>query len=136
MCDDLAAYRVPPTLVHGDLHPGNIAVPNGGCVFFDWTDGCVAHPFFDLSQMLLETRLLPAASAASARLLDAYLDMWTDDEPRDRLQQAWALARPLAALHQAVSFQHIVAALETASKPELAWGIAFWLRQLLQIMSL
>ena len=136
MCDELGAYRVPTTLVHGDLHPGNIAVCNDTFVFFDWTDACVAHPFFDLSHMLLETRLLTDPNVAHDRLLEAYLDVWTHCEPKHRLRQAWTLARPLAALHQAISFQYMVAGLETAAKPELAWGIAFWLRQLLHLMSL
>jgi len=48
MCSALAGYGVPQTLVHGDLHSGNIAVREGAYLYFDWTDGCVAHPFFDL----------------------------------------------------------------------------------------
>lgn len=57
-------------------------------------------------------RRLPDAAAARARLLGAYLDVWTDHEPGPRLQQAGTLAQALGALHQAISFQHILAGLE------------------------
>jgi aminoglycoside phosphotransferase (APT) family kinase protein len=128
----LAQYRVPQTLVHGDLHAKNIAVRNGRYLFFDWTDGCVSHPFFDLVVMLRHAAVLPDASAAVPRLRDAYLALWTDYEPMPRLRQAWALAAPLGALHQAVSYQHIVASLEPAARHELDWGVSLWVRQMLQ----
>lgn len=47
ICAELASYAVPHTLVHGDLHLGNVARYAGSYLFFDWTDACVAHPFFD-----------------------------------------------------------------------------------------
>ena len=47
-CQELAGHAVPPSLVHGDLHLGNVARGPAGYRFFDWTDACVAHPFFDL----------------------------------------------------------------------------------------
>ena len=37
-----AASRRP--LVHGDLHPGNVARIDGELAYFDWTDACIAHP--------------------------------------------------------------------------------------------
>jgi aminoglycoside/choline kinase family phosphotransferase len=48
MCAALAACSIPETLVHGDLHLHNVAVDAGRYQFFDWTDACVSHPFFDL----------------------------------------------------------------------------------------
>jgi hypothetical protein len=50
------------------------------------------------------------------------------------LRQAWALAQPLGALHQAISFAHIVAGLEATAKYELARGLAYWLRQVFQFL--
>jgi phage tail protein X len=70
--------------------------------------------------------VLPDASAVSPRLCDAYLALWTDYEPMPRLREAWALAAPLGALHQAVSYQHIV------TSHELDWGVSFWVRQVFQ----
>ncbi|MBI1880332.1 MAG: phosphotransferase [Chloroflexi bacterium] len=51
-CDQLAGYSVPQTLVHGDLHTGNVALVEGKLLFFDWTDACVTHPFFDVMLMM------------------------------------------------------------------------------------
>jgi hypothetical protein len=49
-----------------------------------------------------------------------------------RLREAWALAAPLGALHQAISYPHIVASLEPAARHELDWGVPFWVRQVFQ----
>jgi hypothetical protein len=135
MCHALAAYRIPQTLVHGDLHPGNIATRQGTFLFFDWTDGCIAHPFFDLVVMLADAAVQSDASAVCPRLRDSYLALWTAYEPLPRVQEAWQLAEPLGALHHAVSYQHIVAGLEPTAQHELAWGVSLWLRRVLQAFS-
>ena len=41
------ACGIPDTLSHGDLHPGNVAYDGREVRLFDWTDGCVTHPFLD-----------------------------------------------------------------------------------------
>jgi len=127
ICAELASYAVPPTLVHGDLHLDNVARPTGSYLFFDWTDGCVAHPFFDTISIFQAQD-----AGVQVRLRDSYLGVWAAYEPVERLLEAWTLAKPLCALHQAVSYQHIVATLEDTSKPELASGLPYWLRKLLQ----
>src|SRR4029079_15623664 len=108
MCQQLARYAVPQTLVYADLHTGNIALQAEQYTFFDWTDGCIAHPFFDLVTMLndaedLGDSLEPQSQTA---LCDAYLAGWVGYEPIERLREARTLALPLGALHQAVSYQH------------------------------
>jgi hypothetical protein len=60
--------------------------------------------------------------------------LWTAYESRERLRQVWALAQPLGALHQAISYAHIVAGLEATAKHEVAWGIPYWLRKVLQFL--
>src|SRR5215475_6291726 len=130
----LADYRVPYTLVHGDLHPGNIAQHQGTYRFFDWTDACIAHPFFDVLPILLEAQALPDAAGACSHMLEGYLELWTAYESLERLRQVWALAQPLGALHQAISYAHIVAGLEATAKHEVAWGMSYWLRKVLQFL--
>ena len=131
----LSDYRLPSTLVHGDLHPGNIAAQRGGYLFYDWTDACVAHPFMDLITVLDETDTLPDQALATASLRDAYLSLWTDFEPQDRLMEAWSLAEPLAALHQVISYRNIYGILEVGTKMEFARGLRYWVRKLLFISS-
>ena len=129
ICAALANYAVPYTLVHGDLHLNNVARPAGRYLFFDWTDGCVAHPFFDTIS-ILQT----GDPGVQARLRDSYLGVWAAYEPLERLRAAWTLAKPLCALHQAVSYQHIIATLEDTAKPSVASGLPYWLLQLLQAL--
>jgi len=43
MCGELAAAVVPATLLHGDLHLGNVAKGPDGYLFFDWTDAYLAE---------------------------------------------------------------------------------------------
>ena len=45
MCRQLAAYGIPETIQHDDLHDGNVFVRDGRYVVFDWGDACVSHPF-------------------------------------------------------------------------------------------
>ena len=47
-CARLQAIDLPETIVHGDLHPWNVAARGDGCVVFDWSDAAVGHPFIDL----------------------------------------------------------------------------------------
>lgn len=127
MCAELASYAVPHALVHGDLHLGNVARPADSYLFFDWTDACITHPFFDtISIFQSET------PGVEARLRDVYLSLWTDYEPMDRLHAAWGLAKPLSALHQAVSYQYLIHSLEEIRKDELFSGLPYWLRKLLE----
>jgi aminoglycoside phosphotransferase (APT) family kinase protein len=121
-------------LVHGDLHADNIAVRDGAPVIFDWSDACVAHPFFDLTT-LLDGEFLTALPAARARLQDVYFAYWAEYEPPERLRAAAALTAPLGLLHQAVSYQHIVISLEPEARWELIEGWVYFLRQLLAALA-
>ena len=76
------------TLVHGDLHPGNVARLDGELAYFDWTDACVAHPFFDLHSLQWQKD-----EATRAALLDAYLGAWEGVASPERLREAAILPR-------------------------------------------
>ena len=47
-CELLAAFGIPETIQHDDLHDGNVFVRDGRNLFFDWGDSCVSHPFHTL----------------------------------------------------------------------------------------
>jgi hypothetical protein len=130
MCAELATYHVPYTLNHGDLHSGNITGET--LLFFDWTDACIAHPFLDLSTVVTDMDIFTPSDRQS--VLDTYFSLWTAYEPMYRLRAMWQLAEPLGALHQAVSYQHIVKVLEPTSRQELIWGVSEWLRRMVKSM--
>ena len=113
-CSRLADLGLPPTLVHGDLHVGNVARQDGQLFYFDWTDACIAHPFIDLHSLQWEQD-----EAIRASLLDAYLGPWEGIVPDERLREAASLAPLVIPLHHAVSYRTIVGGLEPAAKPEL-----------------
>jgi hypothetical protein len=112
-CRSLAGFGIPPALVHGDLHYGNLTRIAGNLVYFDWSDACLAHPFIDLHSLQWERMQHHAA------LVDAYLEPWEDVAPRAQLLGAVELARVVIPLHHAVSYATIVGALEPTAKVEL-----------------
>jgi len=94
----LASYNLPATLGHGDMHPGNVAQRNGEYVFFDWGLARVAHPFLDAWGCVDDSEIpMPE---------DAYLSLWTEYDPMDRLRSALRLARPLKCLAQVTDRYH------------------------------
>ncbi len=64
-CERLSAIGPAETIVHGDLHPWNIADVDGRSIVFDWSDSCIGHPFLDLATYVGRTR--DVAGAAGLR---------------------------------------------------------------------
>lgn len=118
-CAVLGRYNLPDCLVHGDLHLGNVARNGEGYQIFDWSDSCIAHPFVDL----IEPYFFHGQATTQARLRDAYLAQWTAWEPMERLHEIWRLAKPIAALHQAVSYLHILLGQEELIHDEMTDGL-------------
>ena len=132
-CEELAGHAVPPSIVHGDLHLGNVARGPAGYRFFDWSDACVAHPFFDLLTMRRGTGFAEEEGDVELRdrLRAAYLQAWAPFEPPGRLARASQLADPLGALHHAVSYRSLVAGMTPPVESHMAGSTAWWLRQML-----
>ena len=135
MCARLAQVTVPHTLVHGDLG-GNIVVREDGYTFFDWTDVCVSHPFFEMATIsgaYFDESVLKDNPDADDRLRDAYLEPWIKYEPMERLIEEFDAARPLAALHQAMTYMWILTNISPDARPELEGGLLHWVRYLLRL---
>jgi len=79
LCDELAAYRLPDTIQHDDLHMKNIYARGRRLRLLDWGDSSVSQPFASpvVTFRFLEevTGLLPG-DPWFARLRDAYLEPW------------------------------------------------------------
>ena len=134
-CDELAQAAVPPTLLHGDLHDRNITMRAGQPLIFDWSDACIAHPFFDLAT-LLDTEYLDAHPLEQAALRDRYLAHWTAYGAPDELRRIADRAAPLGLLHQAVSYAGIIRSSEPALAWECSFGLNYFVRQLLKLIDL
>jgi Ser/Thr protein kinase RdoA (MazF antagonist) len=129
-CAKLAEYNLPTSLLHGDLHPGNITRRNGDYIFFDWTDAALGFPFLD--HFLLYFELDDEPGYLTWR--DAYLDAWREFESPAHLLEVWELAKPLCALHHAVSYLTIANHIEPLTSEELFHGLPDNLYRLLAAM--
>jgi hypothetical protein len=127
LCQELDA-PVASALVHGDLHLSNVARIDDRYVFYDWTDACVSHPFFDLIDVFREQD-----DVVGARIRDAYLSAWLDFEPMDQLLAIWRDAELAALLHHAVSYRSLLASVEPGTGQELEWALPHFLRRLLAL---
>ena len=135
LCARLAQVGVPHTLVHGDLG-GNILIRDGGYTFFDWTDVCISHPFFEMATIsgaYFDESVLKDSSDADTRLRDAYLEPWTELMPMERLTEAFEASRPLGALHQTMTYMWILTNISPDARPELEGGLLHWVRNLLRL---
>ncbi|GAB3934721.1 hypothetical protein GCM10027614_08240 [Micromonospora vulcania] len=102
-CAELDDLDLPSTLVHGDLHPGNVADRPDGPLLFDWSFASVAHPLLDLAGWLH-----PLAEPEARRQVGAYLDGWRQVALPGELSEAWRVAKPVAALAELVKFADLV----------------------------
>lgn len=135
-CAQLASYRLPTTLEHGDFWPQQILLYQDRPVFIDWSDSSLSHPFFSLSAfeeiLDMEGYLADVPNLAS-RLRTAYLGPWTVYEPMKRLQEALALAHPLAAAHNALFYRNTVLP-NMPESWEMHYMTPFYLKRLLRLL--
>ena len=122
-CLELADIGIPDALIHGDMHPWNVAVSDAGLRAFDWSDAAIGPSILDLALFLGradDVALRPV-------MRDAYLDEWTDVAPRDRLERAAELAMAVGAIYQVVTYQTLLPAMPPEDLQEFAGADADWL---------
>jgi phosphotransferase family enzyme len=135
-CRQLAAFGLPETIQHDDLHDGQVFVRDGGYVFFDWGDSCVSHPFYTLVVTLavLAYRLgLEHGAPELDRFRDAYLEPWTRFARRDELEHAFVLAYRLGVLARGLTWAMIVGALARPLPEAEADAVPERMRMLLEV---
>ena len=129
LLDELHALPIPPALIHGDLHVGNVALVNGQIQFFDWTDAAVSHPFFDIFDIFTVKD-----PAEGERLEAAYAAIWAEAYPEALVRRGLRLARLVYGLYHAVSYSVIVNNLGPDERDDLN-GAYFFFRQVLDGLS-
>ncbi|NES30769.1 phosphotransferase [Micromonospora terminaliae] len=110
--DQVRDCGLPDTLVHGDLHPGNVRGDGTRRTVIDWGDAFVGHPAFDILR-LTETLDPPVAG----RLRDAWAARWRADVPGSDPQRAVELLRPVAELRLAAVYAMFLAGIEPSEHP-------------------
>lgn len=129
-CGRLERFGIGPGLVHGDLHPHNVAYRDDGCVVFDWSDVAVGHPFIDLVPYLFRSTDLATRRASR----DAYLAEWADVAPLDHLLEAATLALPLGCLYQVVAYIGILTALGEEDVDDMADADVDWIGRTVRVL--
>lgn len=109
----LAAIRacgLPDTLVHGDLHPGNVRADGDTRVIVDWGDATVAHPAYDVLR-------LAEGLDEPGKVLHAWAQRWRADLPGTEPERAVDLIRPVAELRAAAAYADFLDRIEPAERP-------------------
>jgi hypothetical protein len=132
--EQVAAAELPLSLDHNDLHDANAFAPRTGeeqLRFFDFGDSVVGHPF---GSLLIALNVLaaeretaeddPALSddPALRRVVDAYLESWSDLADPATLRAAVDPARQLARLHRSECWRRVLRSADAAERAE--WGDA------------
>ncbi|MEO6892861.1 MAG: phosphotransferase [Ktedonobacteraceae bacterium] len=134
MCQQLTEAPIPASLEHGDFYDENIALTGAGPLFFDWTDSCIAHPFFSLYPFLLGAETKWSAIAHSRqRLRDAYLQPWERYAAKEQLVAIFELAQKLAPLYLACLYSSLIIP-KMEAKWEMQHGVPYNLQALLERM--
>jgi hypothetical protein len=79
LCDELAAFELPETVQHDDLHMANLYLQGERLRLLDWGDASISHPFASLVvtfRFLGEITKLPQGDPWFTRLRTAYLEPW------------------------------------------------------------
>ena len=104
---------LPDTLVHGDLHGGNVmATPGGRRVIFDWGDCVIGNPGLDILRL---TGPLPPDQAQA--LTEVWASWWRDAIPGADPLAAIRLLRPVQELFYAAVYADFVEAVEPTEHP-------------------
>jgi hypothetical protein len=128
----IESFGLPDTLVHEEVHPGNVLVRKGEHVFIDWADSCVGHPIFGVVVALRSIadrfELEPGAPALD-RLADVYLEPWTSIAPRTSLRTLLPAAYRLGMLNRALSWNETVQGTEGKLRDEYAPFVSAWIEE-------
>ena len=113
LCREVAAFGIPDTIQHDDLHGGNVLVRDGRHRVVDWGDACVSHPFHSLTVLLRATawRLdLEPGGSELLRMRDAYLEPFARFGTRDELTEAAGMAYRTGTLARSLAWARFLAA--------------------------
>jgi hypothetical protein len=125
LSESLARVRaagMPDTLVHGDLHAGNVRGVAARRTIIDWGDSFLGQPGFDI------LRLSERLSTQDAEALIAHwAKLWREAVPGCDPQAAVEALRPVAALRNAAAYASFLANIEPNEHPYHAADVPFWL---------
>ena len=94
----LDALQIPDTLGHSDFNPGNILVGSERCVFIDWAEAHVSHPFFTFEYLISHLRKdYPSLTQVEGAIRSSYAQRWQSVSLSEQVSEAF-LFSPLVAV--------------------------------------
>jgi Phosphotransferase enzyme family len=134
MCRELAAFGIPETVQHDDLHDGNVFLRDGRYLVFDWGDSCVSHPFHTLVVMLRAAAAMHDVEPADPlleRIRDAYLEPFGAYGGGSELLDAFSLAYRIGTIGRALAWYRSVEAgipdLDPDDRDSIPYGMKLFL---------
>lgn len=134
-CEQLAAYGLPETITHEEVHENNVLLGDGRYVFTDWSDSSVSHPFLTMLvtiRSIAHWLKLDEAGPELQRVRDAYLEPWTRFAPRAELTDALELAYRLGMVNRALSWHDCLQGLPWQHVEAYADNVSGWLQDYLE----
>jgi hypothetical protein len=128
--DAATACALPDTLVHGDLHPGNVVGTSTDRTIIDWGDSFLGHPAFDiirLSEGLCE--------AETVRLHAYWAELWRTAVPGCDPLGAIEALRPVAAARMAMVYADFLANIEPSEHPYHSQDVDIWLAKARELVA-
>jgi hypothetical protein len=105
-CSLLQSLGLPDTLSHLDFNPGNIIVSPDRCVFLDWAEAYVGHPFLTFEYLLEHLRRShPGKTSQESAARFAYAERWNSLYPLGVISEAMAVTPLITVLAYAVCVQ-------------------------------
>ena len=135
ICADLAAYKIPESVNHGDFHDGNVLIKDGRITFFDWGDADVTHPFVSLRTWFVSMEIAlnlddwAPPTPEMLGLLEKYLEAWQAYGEKEALASAYRLSRPVASIVKTLAWHQTISRLEGDLRDEYAWIVPEVLRE-------
>jgi Phosphotransferase enzyme family len=138
--DLLSNGPVPLSLEHNDLHHNNAFVPSGDQVklrFFDFGDALWAHPF---SSLLIPLNVMAEEWKADyddprlQRVVDAYLEVWSDLGTRRQLRALVPPAMRFGRIHRAESWRRLLVWFDAAAREEYGHIPIEWLTKMAELI--
>ena len=118
---EIDACGLPPTLVHGDFHPGNFRGKAGSLVLMDWGDSFIGHPLLDMIAML------ERAGDSKPRVREKWMQAWAEAVPGSEPGRAAELLAPVASLRNALVYRSFLDQIEASEHPYHAADVPKWL---------
>jgi Ser/Thr protein kinase RdoA (MazF antagonist) len=101
---ELGENGIPNLLGHLDCNPDNVLISPEHCVFLDWAEGCVGHPFFTFQYLLEHWRRFHGTGACvESAILSAYRTPWQSFVSSQQIDAAFQLTPLLAAFAYAAT---------------------------------